>query len=135
MIKVKSLSLFIESQRFLLVSIVAASIDYTLYMLLLLFNINYMIAILFGYSVGHLFSFAAGRNLAFDYTSKHSLIKEFLYVSGIACVGLAVNLFATWGLSSKLGFEPQYSRILAMGLSLFVNFSMRRVFVYKYVGA
>lgn len=118
--------------KFLLLGILSTAIDYVIYSLLVTLSIDYVIAILVGYSAGLLANYYIARNYIFTSGTKlGSSKKEFIAVVLIAIVGMLLNMVIVKILSySVWNINPLYSRIVAIGIVFFWNYFLRKIFVY-----
>ena len=118
--------------KFLLLGVLSTAIDYIIYSFLLMLNIDYVIAIFVGYSVGLLANYYVARNYIFTSGTKlGSSKKEFIAVVLIAIIGMLLNMAIVKILSySVWNFNPLYSRIIAIGIVFFWNYFLRKIFVY-----
>jgi putative flippase GtrA len=118
--------------KFLLLGVLSTAIDYVIYSLLVTLNIDYVIAILVGYSAGLLANYYIARNYIFTSGTKlGSSKKEFIAVVLIAIVGMLLNMVIVKILSySVWTINPLYSRVVAIGIVFFWNYFLRKIFVY-----
>lgn len=119
-------------RKFLWLGVVSTLVDYAVYSLLLLAGIDYVAAIVIGYSAGLVTNFWLGRRYVFTAGVKvKSSREEFLAVSAIAVVGMLINIVIVKLLSySWFAFDPLFSRIVGIGTGFFWNFFARKWFVY-----
>jgi putative flippase GtrA len=118
--------------KFLLLGVLSTAIDYVVYSLLIIFDINYIIAILVGYSMGLLANYYIARRYIFtEGTKLKNSHREFVAVVAIAIVGMLLNMAIVKFLSySFWHIDPLYSRIVAIGIVFFWNYFLRKIFVY-----
>jgi putative flippase GtrA len=118
--------------KFLLLGVLSTAIDYVVYSLLIIFDINYIIAILVGYSMGLLANYYIARRYIFtEGTKLKNSHREFVAVVSIAVVGMLLNMAIVKFLSySFWHIDPLYSRIVAIGIVFFWNYFLRKIFVY-----
>jgi len=121
--------------KFLLLGILSTLIDYVLYSGAILLGINYVIAIILGYSAGLLANFIIGRNYIF--TSGHKLKSskhEFFTVVIIAVFGALFTIAIVKILSySFFHMDPLLSRPIAIVIVFFWNYFARKILVYNSV--
>jgi len=119
--------------KFLLLGILSTLIDYVLYSSAILLGLNYVFAIILGYSAGLLANYIIGRN--FIFTSGHKLKSskhEFAAVVIIAVFGALFTIAIVRTLSYSLfHMNPLLSRPIAIGIVFFWNYLARKVFVYN----
>ncbi len=119
--------------KFLLLGILSTLIDYVLYSAAILLGVNYVFAIVLGYSAGLIANYIIGRN--FIFTSGHKLKSskyEFIAVVVIAVFGALFTIAIVKILSYSLfHMDPLLSRPIAIGIVFFWNYFARKIFVYK----
>lgn len=119
--------------KFLLLGVLSTLIDYILYSGAILFGLNYVIAIILGYSAGLFANYVIGRNYIF--TSGHKLKSanhEFAAVVAIAILGALFTIAIVKVLSYSLfHMNPLLSRPIAIVIVFFWNYFARKIFVYK----
>ncbi len=119
--------------KFLLLGVLSTLIDYTLYSSAILLGINYVFAIILGYSSGLLANYIIGRN--FIFTSGHKLKsskQEFVAVVVIAVFGALFTIAIVKILSYSLfHMDPLISRPIAIAIVFFWNYFARKLFVYN----
>ena len=119
--------------KFLLLGILSTLIDYILYSSAILLGINYIIAIILGYSAGLLANYIIGRN--FIFTSGHKLKSskhEFGAVIVIAVLGALFTIVIVKTLSYSLfHMDPLISRPIAIAIVFFWNYFARKLLVYN----
>ncbi len=119
--------------KFLFLGVLSTLIDYILYSSAILLGINYVFAIILGYSAGLLANYIIGRN--FIFTSGHKLKSakhEFVAVVIIAVFGALFTIVIVKTLSySIFHMDPLLSRPIAIIIVFFWNYLARKVFVYN----
>lgn len=119
--------------KFLLLGILSTLIDYVLYSSAILLGINYVFAIILGYSAGLLANYIIGRN--FIFTSGHKLKSskhEFVAVVVIAVLGALLTITLVKTLSYSLfHMDPLISRLIAIAIVFFWNYFARKLLVYN----
>ena len=119
--------------KFLLLGVLSTLIDYILYSSAILLGVNYVIAIILGYSAGLLANYIIGRK--FIFTSGHKLKSskhEFIAVVVIAVLGALFTIAIVKTLSYSLfHMDPLLSRPIAIVIVFFWNYFARKIFVYK----
>lgn len=121
-----------EFAKFLVLGAVSTLADYGLFSLLLFLHVEYVLAIIFGYSLGLGINFYLGRKYIFTSGRKvkHSH-NEFIVVTTIALFGLLINIAIVKLFSFYLwDMDPQHSRVIAIGVAFFWNYIARKIFVY-----
>lgn len=118
--------------KFLFLGVFSTAIDYVIYSLLVTIDINYVVAIFFGYSAGLLANYYIARKYIFTSGTKlGSSHKEFIAVVIIAIVGMLLNMIIVKILSYSIwDVDPLHSRVVAIGLVFFWNYFIRKFFVY-----
>jgi len=118
--------------KFLLLGLTTTAIDYIVYSVAILLNINYVIAIIMGYSTGLLANYFIGRRYIFTSGAKvGSSSHEFAAVVIIAAMGALFNIAIVKLLSYSLfSIDPLYSRVVAIGVVFFWNYFARKLWVY-----
>jgi len=118
--------------KFLLLGVLTTGIDYLLYSLLIFISVDYVLAIIAGYSAGLLANYYIGRRYIFTAGTKlKSTHREFIAVVAIAIVGMLLNILIVKLLSFTLwDMNPLYSRVIAIGFVFFWNYFLRKIFVY-----
>lgn len=119
--------------KFFLLGIISTATDYILYSSAILLGINYILAIIIGYSTGLLVNYFIGKN--FIFTSGHKLKSskyEFIAVVFIALLGALFTVAIVKILSySLLHMDPLISRLIAIATVFFWNYFARKIFVYN----
>ncbi|RLA72627.1 MAG: hypothetical protein DRG24_02375 [Epsilonproteobacteria bacterium] len=118
--------------KFLLLGLTTTAIDYIVYSIAIVLGVDYVIAIVLGYSLGLLANYLIGRRYIFTSGAKLKSSKhEFIAVVSIAIFGALFNIVIVKILSYSLfTLDPLYSRIIAIGVVFFWNYFARKVFVY-----
>ncbi len=118
--------------KFLLLGLTTTAIDYAVYSIVILLGIDYVIAIILGYSLGLLANYSIGRRYIFTSGAKLKSSKhEFIAVVAIAVMGALLNIVIVKLLSYSLfTLDPLYSRIIAIGVVFFWNYFARKLWVY-----
>ena len=111
---------------------ISTLIDYIIYLGLIFLGIDYVIAIVVGYSAGFWVNYSAGRKYVFvsgvKTTSTHS---EFIRVFSIAFIGMLLNILIVNILSVRFfTFDLEYSRAVAIVIVFVYNYIARKIFVY-----
>jgi putative flippase GtrA len=119
--------------KFLLLGVFSTAVDYILYTIAILVGINYVVAIILGYSAGLIANYIIGRSFVF--TSGHKLKNskyEFAAVVFIAILGALFTILIVKILSYSLfHMNPLLSRPIAIVIVFFWNYFIRKVFVYN----
>lgn len=121
-----------QVRKFLLLGVVSTLIDYVIYSALIFAGVNYVAAIIVGYSAGLLANYQIGRRYIFTSGTKvRSSRAEFVAVVVIALFGALFNIaivklmsYSVWHLDLML------SRVIAIGIVFFWNYFARKVWVY-----
>ena len=118
--------------RFLLLGALSTLIDYALFSLALQLGADYVFAIVLGYASGLWANFTLGRRYVFTGGKRISQThREFVAVALVALGGLLLNIGIVKLFSyGWLGLDPQLSRLIAIGIVLFWNYFMRKLFIY-----
>ncbi len=121
-----------QIHKFLFLGVVSTLIDYAVYSGLILMHVDYVVAIVAGYSTGLLANYQIGRRYIFTAGVKvGSSRTEFAAVVSIAVVGALLNIAIVKLLSySVWHIDPIYSRGAAIGIVFFWNYFARKIFVY-----
>ncbi|RLA68218.1 MAG: hypothetical protein DRQ78_01745 [Epsilonproteobacteria bacterium] len=119
-------------QKFFVLGILSTLLDYAVYVLAMLLGLDYILAIVLGYSLGLWANFGLGRKYVFKHGSKvKSVSKELFYILIIAVGGIVINIAIVYVLTYNLELmDALYSRIVAIMVSFVWNYVLRRVFVY-----
>ena len=121
--------------KFFLLGIISTLVDYILYSIAILFDSNYILAIILGYSAGLITNYILGRK--FIFTSGHKLKnskREFIAVFVIAILGAFFTIIIVKVLSySSFQMDPLLSRPIAIAIVFFWNYLARKLFVYNSV--
>ena len=121
-----------EFGKFFILGAFSTALDYVVFAASLAMGIDYVVAIIFGYSTGLVFNYYAGRRYIF--TSGTKLQKshyEFVAVSLIAVFGLLINIAIVKLLSFYIWqIDPYLSRIVAIAVAFVWNYVARKLFVY-----
>jgi putative flippase GtrA len=117
---------------FFILGIFSTLIDFVIYTVLVIFNINYIIAIIIGYSCGFLFNFFIGRKHVFKNGRKvETFMGEFSLVLVINIIAILLNILIVYVLYSLLVVCNEIdARVIAIGIVFFWNFFARKLFVY-----
>ena len=115
-----------------MLGVISTLVDYVVYSVLIVLNINYVIAIVVGYSTGLAVNYQIGRRYIFTAGVKvGSTRAEFVAVVTIALFGALFNIAIVKLLSYSLWhLDPMFSRIIAIGVVFFWNYFARKVWVY-----
>lgn len=121
-----------QLQKFLMLGVLSTLIDYGIYSALIFLDVDYVVAIIAGYSTGLLANYQIGRRYIFVAGIKvSSTHKEFVFVVAIAAVGALLNVLIVKLLSfSVWHIDPMLSRAAAIGFVFFWNYFARKFFVY-----
>ena len=118
---------------FFVLGLFSTAIDFIIYTILVYLNVNYVIAIIIGYSCGFVFNFFIGRKHIFVQGLKvDSFAKEFNLVLVINLIAVLLNIIIVYILYSYWHILNQIAdRIIAIILVFFWNYFARKFFVYK----
>ncbi len=118
--------------RFFILGAFSTFVDYLLYSTLILFGVNYIFAIILGYSAGLYANYEIGRRYVFTRGRKlKNAHQEFVVVALIAVGGLLLNMGTVKLLSFGLWrLDPLISRLVAIGVTFVWNFVLRKRYVY-----
>ncbi len=121
-----------QSHKFLLLGALSTAVDYLIFSLLIYLEVNYIIAIVAGYSLGLAVNYTLARNYIFtDGTKLKSSTHELLAVVFIGITGVLLNIAIVNLLSYSLAsLDPLHSRAIAIAVVFFWNFYARKWFVY-----
>lgn len=115
--------------RFFWIGGLTTLIDYLLYAVLVFFGFSYILGIVVGYFVGLLVNFYLTRKYVFQNGSKFETIKkEFGAVFFIAIIAVGLNILIVKILAPIIDYYS--ARVVAIILVFFVNFYLRKWFVY-----
>ncbi len=115
--------------RFFWIGGLTTVIDYLLYAVLIFFGFSYILGIIAGYFVGLLVNFYLTRKYVFQNGSKFgSIKKEFSAVFFIAVLAVGLNILIVKILALVIDYYS--ARAVAIILVFFVNFYLRKWFVY-----
>ncbi|WP_345987974.1 GtrA family protein [Sulfurimonas sp. HSL1-2] len=119
-----------QIRDFLYVGITATLVDFSLYSLLVGFDVfKYVLATVVGYSAGFFVSFFLTRKYVFSTIKMEKMHHEFLVVAAITFVGLILNILIVYGLK-KVALDDYSARAIAIGIVFFFNYFARKGFVY-----
>ncbi len=121
-----------QMRGFLLLGVLTTLIDYALYAALIAFGVDYVVAVVLGYSTGLWANYILGRRYVFTAGRKlRSSRKEFVAVALIALGGMLLSVLIVKLLSYSLfSLDPLLSRIAAIGVTFVWNYLLRKRFVY-----
>lgn len=121
-----------QLRKFLMLGVLSTLVDYAVYSLLILTGLDYVAAIILGYSTGLWVNYEIGRRYIFTAGRKvESTHAEFIAVAAIAVVGALLNVGIVKLLSYSLWqIDPLLSRIVAIGIVFFWNYLARKFWVY-----
>lgn len=121
-----------QVSKFLLLGVISTAVDYILYSLLVLIQVDYAIAIFIGYSSGLGVNYYIGRKYIFTAGTKlKNEHREFIAVASVAFIGMILNIAIVKTLSFSIwNINPLYSRIIAIGVVFFWNYFLRKIFIY-----
>ncbi len=121
-----------QFNKFLILGAVSTLVDYALFWVLISLHVEYVLAIILGYSAGLIVNFYVGRKYIFTSGIKvEKAHSEFIRVVIIAIFGLLINIAVVKLFSFYLyNIDPLYSRVIAIGIAFFWNFAARKIFVY-----
>lgn len=119
-----------QIKSFLYIGILATFVDYSIYSLLIYFEImSYSLAIIVGYSIGFIISFFLTRSYVFSQIKIDKFHHEFLIILLISFVGLLMNLGIVYVLVES-DVNNYIARAIAIGIVFFFNYFARKGFVY-----
>jgi putative flippase GtrA len=118
--------------KFLILGALSTLVDYLIFSLLVVLDLEYVLAIVFGYTSGLLVNYFLGRRYIFTSGTKvKKAHNEIIAVTVIAIFGLLINIAVVKLFSFYLwDMDLLYSRIIAIGVAFFWNFAARKIFVY-----
>jgi putative flippase GtrA len=118
--------------KFFLLGGLSTAVDYSVFSLLYVLHVEYVLAIIVGYTAGLIVNYYLGRKYIFTAGSKvEKSHNEFIAVSVIALFGLLINIAVVKALSFYFfSIDPLYSRIVAIVAAFFWNYAARKMFVY-----
>lgn len=121
-----------QFQNFLLLGVLSTLIDYALYSLLILTGMDYVFAIVVGYSAGLAANYVIGRRYIFTEGRKTQTSHgELIAVVAIAVAGVLLNIAIVKLLSYSIWeIDPYLSRAAAIGIVFFWNYGARKLWVY-----
>lgn len=115
--------------KFALVGIVNTSIDFTVYVLLTWFNVNYILAQCISYRAGVLNSYIMNRKWTFAQEGKGSQREFFIFIGvnlfTLVITSLLLLLFYKW-----LGISLLISKLFVTAASVGINYFGTKQFVF-----
>ena len=127
-------ALFLLKFKFALTSLVATSLDYTLYIVLVYQSLAPVLANTIAYTIAVILNFTLQKKFVFSMKRKERTV--FMMAIGVSVVGLGLSNSIIWGLTQYPFFidYPYVTKLIATGLVFFWNFYMKRfVFEKKFV--
>jgi len=122
--------LYSSIAKFVISGGISTCINYGIfYWLLNKLHINYLSASIIGYSSGLSIGFILNNFWTFDAGNFRFL--RLLAYSIIYLISLLISISFLWLTVSKLGFNPLYMNVLAIGLSTISNYIGLRFLVYN----
>jgi len=106
-------------------------LDFAIYTLLIIFfNLNYLVANIFSFSVGTIVVCYLQKNWTFKYENKKDRTLYIRYLLSIAIVYLFNNLLLII-LISGLNISSIFAKVIQSGLSAILGYITQKTFVFK----
>jgi len=120
-----------QISRYAVVSMLALSVDYTAYLMLVAAGMKPTLAAVFGYPMGLVLHFALSTTFVFDISALNKarirLFGEFA-LSGLA--GLAATTLVVAVATEVAGLQALPAKIMATGVSFMIVYTLRRCVVF-----
>ena len=121
----------IQFVRYFFVGGIAAGINIgTLYLMVDIFNINYILSNIVGFILGIVVNYSLSKMFVFTDNEDINKIFEILMYVIIGILGLIFDTFMLWIFTSKIGIYYMISKIISTMLTFVWNFVARKV-LYK----
>ena len=121
----------IQFVRYFFVGGIAAGINIgTLYLMVDIFNINYILSNIVGFILGIVVNYSLSKMFVFTDNEDINKIFEIVMYVIIGILGLIFDTFMLWIFTSKIGIYYMISKIISTMLTFVWNFVARKV-LYK----
>ena len=121
----------IQFVRYFFVGSIAAIINIgTLYLMVDIFNINYILSNIVGFILGIVVNYGLSKMFVFTDNEDINKIFEIVMYVIIGILGLIFDTFMLWIFTSKIGIYYMISKIISTMLTFVWNFVARKV-LYK----
>ena len=121
----------IQFIRYFFVGGIAAGINIgTLYLMVDIFNINYILSNIVGFILGIVVNYSLSKMFVFTDNEDINKIFEIVMYVIIGILGLIFDTFMLWIFTSKIGIYYMISKIISTMLTFVWNFVARKV-LYK----
>ena len=93
-------------------------------------TINYLISATLGYLIGTYVNYILGVIFVFESESKHSKLKEIIFVYAVTLTSAGVNVAVLDFIHQCHGYSLVIAKFISLGICFFYNFSMRHFFIF-----
>lgn len=115
--------------RYIIVGGSAAMLNWSIFYVLNMLNIHYMLCGILAFIIATLWNFILARR--FIFTPRHHIFKEAIIIYIVSFVGLALDSGILFISIEYLALDKMPSKILASFVAFIFNFSIRHFIVYK----
>lgn len=120
-----------EFRRYVLVGGIAFIVDFgTLFFLTEYVGWHYLVSATCAFMLGLLTNYAYAITYVFSHRSRSNRRLEFAIFCAVGILGLLINNLCLFALTEKLGIHYLVSKIIAAGIVLVFNFSLRRTLLF-----
>lgn len=123
-------NLWIQFFRYIFVGGTAFIIDFSIYSILVLIGIHYLISAIIAFIISVLANYILSTKWVFNQSSNINKKLEFNLFIIISTIGLGFTEILLYVFTDFLTINPIISKIIASIIVLFWNFSARRVMFY-----
>lgn len=123
-------NLWIQFFRYIFVGGTAFIIDFSIYSILVLIGLHYLISAIIAFIISVLANYILSTKWVFNQTSNMNKKLEFNLFIIISTIGLGFTEVLLYIFTDILMINPIISKIIASIIVLFWNFSARRVMFY-----
>lgn len=131
-VKNQTVNLTRQFLQYLIVGGMAFLVDLSaLYGLTEFVSLHYLVSATIGFLLGLLLNYLLCVAWIFEYRALENAIHEFLLFALIGIIGLLLNNVLLYGFTEGLGMFYLVSKLLAAGIILVFNFSLRRHILFS----
>jgi len=116
--------------RYFAVACLIVGIELIIFQVVYVINQNYVLGTIISFVFAVVLNWALSRRLVFG-ASSHSVAREFIYVSIVSIIGLAIQLTAVYLCVQRLHFYPLIGKVLSILTSFFWNYWFRAHFIFN----
>lgn len=125
-----------ELRRYVLAGGLAFAVDFgTMFLLTEQAGWHYLLSATCGFLLGLLTNYVFAIRYVFSHRSRSSRRLEFSIFAAVGIAGLLINNLCLFVLTESLGTHYLVSKIIAAGIVLMFNFSLRRALLFTTLGA